>query len=376
MTQRRRDFTEWLGVIPTTTGRSPYVAVEQPNENTPWLIINSFAISIERTQQLFPNGAHVGYDSWKEFRNYVRQARVYWDAARTIKGASASLPYYYAALNLAKAELLQHDAQSIVGRPIKHGLSFNPAGTPSVFTDNLVVYPGVFPMLVKARTGVEIEPGTKLQVGRMLSQLNEIGLEVESIGRNRPRPRGCQTIVAQDGTEAWAVVAVQGGEPEEPLLSHLKRGFREVIFPDKAEWKMVFGLSTRLPLHLPTFYESKTTYSQDSMPDVRAAAFALRRLLIPFLDDSHEVSNDALLRQGLWKSKDDPLSLFLIRYAVMYYLSSVVRYKPSALDPYANGLQAWLMDSVAYEVPPRLLLGCLTGMSGRPIRWEPGGFRS
>src|SRR5437660_6340557 len=43
---------------------------------------------------------------WREFANYARQARVYFAGAQVIPGTSSALLYYYAALQLAKAELL------------------------------------------------------------------------------------------------------------------------------------------------------------------------------------------------------------------------------------------------------------------------------
>ena len=66
----------------------------------------------------------------------------------------------------------------------------------------------------------------------------------------------------------------------------------------------------------------------------------------------------------------------LARYAAIFYLSSLVRYKPSALDPVRQGRIAWLFDSFAREAPRRILANSVSGILGQPLAFEATGFRT
>ena len=69
------------------------------------------------------------------------------------------------------------------------------------------------------------------------------------------------------------------------------------------------------------------------------------------------------------------LPIDLVRYAVLFYASSLVRYAPSKIDPIINPGQAFLMDSVIHEVPPRLLLDALDNLTGTRSWIDPNGKR-
>jgi len=61
-------------------------------------------------------------EGWPEFQAYVRQAETYFRGGETMRGSAASLLFYYAFLNLAKAELCTWRPRSVVGVPVSHGL--------------------------------------------------------------------------------------------------------------------------------------------------------------------------------------------------------------------------------------------------------------
>ncbi len=125
---------------------------------------------------------------WREYANYIRPARVYFDGALTVPGTSSALLQYYSALQLAKAELLASQSGSVVGKRIAHGLihhvgtAGNPAG------DFLQVAQGVFPLLYERRTEVPIiTPGTRLYVRDLLRHVPEIEIETAAALGLTPR---------------------------------------------------------------------------------------------------------------------------------------------------------------------------------------------
>ena len=54
-------------------------------------------------------------------------------------------------------------------------------------------------------------------------------------------------------------------------------------------------------------------------------------------------------------------------YALMLYVSSLVRYRPTHLDPQVNGHQAWLLDAFTQQAEIPLLEAALAGILGRPF---------
>src|SRR5262249_1573565 len=143
-----------------------------------WRFIKRYADLPDEGRRLFSGTLAQRNALWREFRNYVRQAEEYDSAAAGVSGTSGGLLYYYANLQLAKAELLTVAPNRILGARIHHGLTFNPQIARSIDTDVVTVANGVFPMLYEKRTGLAVTPGTGLSVRRLLQSVPEIGWEI------------------------------------------------------------------------------------------------------------------------------------------------------------------------------------------------------
>jgi hypothetical protein len=50
----------------------------------------------------------------------------------------------------------------------------------------------------------------------------------------------------------------------------------------------------------------------------------------------------------------------------MFYVSSLVRYKPSQLDPQTHARQAWILDSFTDLAGPLLIRAALSGIEQVP----------
>jgi hypothetical protein len=111
---------------------------------------------------------------WKEYRNYVHQGLSYFDAALNVRDRSATLLYYYAVLNFAKAELIYTQAPSIMGQRIVHGLSYSPTWAKTLSADFIRVQGGgIFPLLYEARTGQKIPRDQRLRISSLLSNVQK-----------------------------------------------------------------------------------------------------------------------------------------------------------------------------------------------------------
>lgn len=111
---------------------------------------------------------------WLQYRNFLRQGLSNFEAATTVGNRSASLLYYYAMLNFAKAELLDTNSAQIANVGIGHGFRFNPANARTIAGDTLKVVNGIFRLLYERRTGLTLRPNFQLPIKRLLANIPEI----------------------------------------------------------------------------------------------------------------------------------------------------------------------------------------------------------
>lgn len=319
----------------------------------------------------------------RDFGAYLRQAQTYWDAGTKTAGSASALPYYYAALQLAKAELLQSNASEIQGKSIMHGLRRLGTTTSSIRSDYLEVTKGVFPLMYKKRTGRELPVGTRLRAINLLSLIPEIGLEMQAVGPSRPPSFAGYHALVMDSSRAWSVVLTHQdvtGDPREPIYKRFHSGYDEVPQNEFKNWRGIFALSSRMFGGNVRIFQSKMTASFTSddgiqKPDSNSALRQLAELMGDHLRPPIRVRADFELTPSVKKSSALVLPLDLIRYAAMFYLSSLVRYAPAALDATLEGGQAYLMDSFTNEVPLNLLVGALGGITGAFSYFDPNGMR-
>jgi hypothetical protein len=351
-----------------------------------WLILEGMANIPARGRALFPGGVPQQNKLWLEFRSFVRQARAYWDAGQSTQGSSASLLYYYCFLNLAKAELLTTLPDLVIGKRIVHGLSFSPTRAQSIRGDTLKVGTGAFSYLYEKRTGLTLPPGTFLSIPRLFSMLREVGLEVSLAGMGTTVTKSAYQAVVSDQTSSWPLVLFLGDGPALNSRGSMESVFRknfELVDYSKlsAPWRDTFALSRRLvPGGGIQVFQSRLPFSVTSegrsFPDSRGAARFVRSAMHPYVGDSVQEDVEFVLSPSLLKSRALPMPVDLARYALIYYASSLVRYKPAALDPVRQASQAWLFDSFCRETPIFLLSNSVAGIENRPQYFESAGFRT
>lgn len=298
-------------------------------------------------------------------------------AAAGFSGSSGALLHYYTALNLAKAYLYPH-APQIVANKIHHGLSYSPSSARTHGADYVTVRPGVFPLLYERYTGQAIPPNTKLKISSLLRQLPEISAEVSGVGWKACQSAAVLHTVAMDrgAQESWSVLAISDfagclRTPNQSALMHLKRSFQEVDRP--VGWREIFGLSPRTAIagHL-VFFQSREVVPGPMDPA------SISRLAFQQLTPYFEPAFDGSLRDGMFSKSLTggplPMPPSLARYAAIFYLSSLVRYRPEWLDPYSHGEFAWLYDALADNTPLRMLAAFFDLITGQTHRFDPAGF--
>ena len=359
-----RPFTNWMLVAPTSVnGRQINEAASVP------MILETLTTHAEIAavgRERFPGTLKQRNALWRDFRNYMRQALSNFAAAQTVPNRSAALLYYYSMLNFAKAELLDSHASAIVNTRIGHGLSFSPTAAKTVLGDSLTVVNGVFPMLYERRMGKPIRIGQRLPVGRLLAQVPEISYQLNLVNGGKGQVAGIYQALVLDGSEAWSFIAMTGPSLHAGSVTdkYLRRHYQQVQEP--SNWKEIFGFSREYLAEL-SYFESRrrVPYSAGGpLPaDMLRIIFDIQDIL--GLQSNEQV--DAWIAPSLYKTRMLPMVPALARYALTFYASSLVRYKPQMFDGQLFPDQAYLFDAIARELAMPMLQDTLSAIEGATV---------
>ncbi|MFC1404002.1 MULTISPECIES: YaaC family protein [Streptacidiphilus] len=324
----------------------------------------------------FPGTLAQKNKAWREYRNFLRQALSNYTAAIDVPNRSACLLYYYAMLNFAKAELLSNRPNDISGKFVGHGLSFSPKRAQTVAGDVLEVKEGVFRWLYEERTGHSLPKGTRLSVKRLLAQIPEVGTQVADAGLGECQIVGANISLAMDSSNSWTMLLVQDRGRGLPSRTEkiLLKSYRQVRMVD--HWRDIFAISKRA-LGNGSLYES-LDLAPNAAPAVPnfdlalANAMKIRDIVGMRTDEFH----DFMICPTMGGNKSIPMPSSLARYAVTYYASSLVRYKPSVFDLQIYPKQAYMFDAIARECALPMLLDTLSALEGADqIFNEQGAYR-
>lgn len=375
MTKSFRPYKSWNTVLPLKRGSRAGTFDEAMSDKLSWLTLRQLSDVPDRGLALFSGTRPERKRLHTHFRSYVRQAQAYWVAGNRTQGSASALLYYYAALNLAKAELLQTNPNEIIGKSIHHGLSAKLSEPTSLRGDRLTAPRGIFPLLFEKRTGSPLPQRMQFPIVNVLSLLPEIAHEMNEYGRTRPPSRPGFLSVAADDDAAWATIGLPtdiDSERREPVIRRLLSAYEPV--EGSRAWRSLFALSSRWSRDL-AILQSKTTFSTPPQPDHAAALSDFLSTVGDYISSPHDAKAEFMLTYTLRKSDPFFLSLPLARYAALFYMSSVVRYKPASLDPVREGEQAWLADSFSMESPTHLLADFVESITGELLYFEPGQWR-
>lgn len=299
---------------------------------------------------------------WPDLRNYIRQARIYDEASLAVVGPSRALLQYYAALQLAKAELLVRDPPTVFNVRSRHGMSFHPEAAKTLRGDTLRTASGVFTDLYRVRTGEVLPVGTRLGAIDLLAACPEVAFELWEAGLGASRTAPIRHYIAHDASECWSLFQVLTPDVFLESTATMRRL--------ASTYKIVTasGMSPMMFNMPPVVFESRWTVSMTNAPtlsvsDMDTVCDRARTEWAPFIG----IPMYGLIQGAPSQRKTRllPMPPDLARYAAIYYLSSVVRYKPSRLDDQGRSEAAWLMDTFSFEASLHIIRAALAGITGR-----------
>jgi hypothetical protein len=360
-----RPYTNWQLQAPCDPGNLADMWAESASTSIILEHIGALAEVQSVGRALFSGPLRTKNRLWAEYRNLLRQAMSNYAASLTVPNRSAGLLQYYALLNFAKAELLVMHPATILGARVGHGLSFSPTAARTVVGDHLVVQAGVFRLLYEARTGHPLPIGTRLSVKRLIQQVPEIGTQAGTFGISDGQVHGAFHMLAWDEVQSWSLLAIaeRGMQINRPTQKLVSKHFHQVSsYPDAPNH---FGLSRRWSFPLQVL-ESNETVPHGPLGDIDLnGAMGLTWALRDVLGMRTVENYDVFIAPSLLKSKMFPMPPSLARYALAFYTSSLVRYRPAMFDAQSFPDQAYLFDAVTREISLPILMDTFAALRGR-----------
>jgi hypothetical protein len=158
---------------------------------------------------------------------------------------------------------------------------------------------------------------------------------------------------------------------------------RDTTVPPPHDWRNPFAVSHRIGGETRSIFEGRRKYTFHPQPggaypisDFVQVSNGTWNDLVGLIDDGVDDQDDAMLASSLSGARFLPMPPSLARYALMYYVSSLVRYKPDQLDPRFQPEQQWLLAAFVDQARTPLLRAALTGIRNRRHMFHsPGAYR-
>ena len=361
-----REHTEWYTIVQSDALEAvTRISVEREL----WLYIRSFSEIASRGQELVRRHQETTHDVcgiWKKFRSFVRQAESYWQAARVTPYRSSPLLYYYSFLNFVKAYL-------VLVRPdfpnrVQHGLSFNTETTSERLGQHaLSVNNGpnqIFALLYK--DWFETIPPESLKVQGLLSYTQDIEVQYQEGHFGLARTHAFIERVAfhRGDRRAWIVIAF----PNNAMISKYDNVFKKFfnIYEKvdlsnfmQREYHSVLGFSGGTWREYD-FYQMKSNHCFEnvSLFDAQAMECNLSQILKPWISPIYIPGiAQGMINLPLNENETDPKPFNdgIAIYAVMFYLSELVRYRPDLLDSLLEQDAHWLLECFVESCPLKFL---------------------
>lgn len=309
-----------------------------------------------------------------QFQSFIKQARTFYDAAEALHYRASALNYFYSFLNLAKAYITIFDPLYVAGH-VYHGLSHKRQKTP-LSLQFVVCRDGVFPRFYRAITDQEIDVPTSIKISDLLGYCSDVAYDYEYADFGPHRTIPCHLVIVSNraNNEYHILLACHGFgklESYKKSLSPFFRYFEEVDLP-RNNARQMFGITAE-EMRFVRFFESKSTYPAPVNNVIPTGAMlsethsALKHLFITNVyDDNIDFHLSMPLRINFQITMNEILAI----YAVMFFLSDLVRYDPAYIESLLASRDAWIVERFVKTAPITFLRHMRNLIEGRDFVYK------
>lgn len=345
-----------------------------------WIMLRSYSevrqrgVELLKSHGIQPSGIS---KTWNRFRSYVKQAEYYWNAATATSYESSSLLYYYSFLNLIKAFLVLRDPT--LPHDIHHGLSFQTSDNSSSLRNKFVnIQLGskeAFSLYYK-KVFLK-DPPSQLKITSLLAYPIDVSFQYASggFGSRKSIPFIYRIAIDPNRKKTWLICAI-------PSLARLKyfksifnnffdefeqtsrpnrvdSGFRELFNFQAQDWASY------------DFYQSKISKEIDFIGDKVPTGIVVQKIrncFEPWLSPNFYADEfSGYINLPKDKKNNNLINEEIAIYAVMFFMSEIVRYRPDYLDKILSSKASWLLESFVETCPLKFLRAIVCRILGKVV---------
>lgn len=300
--------------------------------------------------------------AFQDFRAFIRQGKAFYEAASRLHYRAAPLMYYYAFLNLAKAYIITRDPAFVRG-PVQHGLAQAKVSAKKLVQETIRVpaTPGVFHKFYEIEAKQALKSPLRLNIATLLGYCTDVSHEYGKAGYGECRllPVKARFLSHQASRITWPALCILGYDQLTPYQKATKpfHEYFQLAKPAPHLMGDTFGIFAEERPHY-TYLESKITYSWTAdgsvdlshiRRDILSACAGLHES--PIYDDGFDFWLALPLRKNLQLPFNQPLAV----YAAMFYVGSLVRYRPVYLERMLDSKDAWMIERFVRGAPSTFL---------------------
>ncbi len=298
--------------------------------------------------------------AYRRFSAFLRQAENYYRSAKTLPFRSSALLYYYSFMNLAKAAL--------AARAIKfhehHGLEPR-YGNPLTDLSQLrvrVEADGVFQALYRMIFARPIQ-NVQFQLSELLAYVSEVAIQyIDALNQQPKVSRFQHARLMSDAAQqqSWLLLALPTSHPINAQPAAVRAAFAarfQRVTVNQVMARDLFDLFVPASLTYD-YYQSyppvaqaqpnllhvqmnvQMQYIRDALPG------CVHQIYVDYLSDFILTVHSSALDGSTW-----PMNELCAIYLSMFFVGSLVRYRPYVLDELLGTSGAWLLESFVSSAP-------------------------
>jgi len=365
-----RPFDGWIRLPVSERRALQYTVIDTEREL--WSALEYYSeveevgLNLIQAKGLQPQSLH--QEIVKYLQAFVRQAKSYYGSAKALHYRSSSLLYYYSFLNLVKAYLLLSDPQRIMGRTtqsVTHGLSYRTSTSNTDFQLEIIrVCQGIFPMFYEAQTSnvISTTRNSTLNITSLLSYPSDIAYQYQLVGYgNHNILLSLAAIVTnRPQNQSWTIIGIPAMASLNNFLNthvNFLNTFQEIQVVNKNMLVPIYNIGAP-ELAQFRFFQEVTTIPMLGNSGIITPHSHIQKIInalspyfsAHYFDDNYDFDL-VLPYQDASNPTPIPMNEALAIYAVMFYLSSLVRYRPNYLEALLNHKPAWLIENFVNSTP-------------------------
>ena len=264
---------------------------------------------------------------------------------------ASPLQYYYAFMNIAKAYILLR-TPTFVDQNLHHGITQQPT-TGALRKQKIIVRTtGVFPLFYELVTGHKLTNNSALKVVDLLGYATDVQFEYLKLKYGKIRIFPCKFAIGitQPTNIGFAIIAVPGAVNSDfsAIKKKIEKSFDQVAFPQNLAREIFDMLGEE---HAASyFFEGKKEYrfatNRAQLVPQTINSFGN---LISFNPSAHDFLFflNVPIRTPQLAPMQEPIAI----YCAMFFLGSLVRYRPEILEAMLLTKNAWIIERFIKSAP-------------------------